>query len=121
MGVAVDNVERLWPLLQCSLDKCTTTAPITGLTGREPQACETGPIIMQTGIDRFHDIENALKLARAPVEDQITTKLRDDQQVTGIGSDIRLSGCKVGVRVFKQCKERGEMRTLSGQRSSCCQ
>ena len=119
MGVSVDNVGRLRPLPQRPLDKDTTAIPIAGLTGCKPEARETGPIIMQTGIDRFHDTQNALELARTAVKDQVTTKLRDDQQVSGIASDVGLGRCKVGIRVFKQGKEREDMRTLPGQRGFC--
>src|SRR6516162_9808740 len=119
MSIAVDNVGRLRPLPQCPLDKYTTALPIAGLTGRKPEARETGPIIMQTGIDRFHDTQNALELARTAVKDQVTTKLRDDQQVTGSAGDVGLGRCKVGIRVFKQGKEREYMRTLPRQRGLC--
>src|SRR6516165_5509099 len=119
MSIAVDNVGRLRPLPQCPLDKYTTAVPIAGLTGGKPEARETCPIIMQAGIDRLHDTQNALKLARTAVKDQVTTKLRDDQQVTGIASDVGLGRCKVGIRVFKQRKEREDMRTFPGQRGFC--
>src|SRR5574340_802849 len=119
MRIAMDNVGSLWALLQCALDECATTGLIAGLTGCEPEAREIGPITMQTGIDRFHDIENSLKLACAAIEAQITTKLRDAQQVTGIGSDVGLSRGKVGVWILKQAKECRDMRTLPGQRGFC--
>lgn len=86
MRIAMDNVESLWALLQCSFDKCTTTVLITGLTGCEPQACEPGPIITQTGIDRFHDLENAFKLARTAIEDQITTKCEMTSRSLGLAA-----------------------------------
>src|SRR6516162_2750975 len=119
MSIAVDNVGRLRPLPQCPLDKYTTAVPIAGLTGRKPEARETCPIIMQAASDRFHDTYSAIKLARPAVKDQVTTKLRDDQQVTGTASDVGLGRRKVGIRVFKQGQERADMPTLPGQCGFC--
>ena len=121
MSVTVDYVGGLRPLLERSLDKFATTVLVTSLTGCEPQARQIGPIVTQTGIGRFHDVQNALELARTSIEDQIAAELRGDQQVAGMGSNIGLGRREVAIRVFKQRKERRNMCTLPGQRGFCCQ